>query len=80
MEERKTETALKTLRNGKNTCPCRHVEVIVPRTYYFLQWSKTGEQGVVVGPGRFLVYLTIIPRARMGSELIAREAEGRKGY
>ena len=27
-----------------------------------------------------LVYLTIIPRARMGSELIAHEAEGRMGY
>ena len=26
------------------------------------------------------VYLTIIPRARMGSESIAHEAEGRMGY
>ena len=26
------------------------------------------------------VYLTIIPRARMGSEPIAHEAEGRMGY
>ena len=25
-------------------------------------------------------YLTIIPRARMGSESIAHEAEGRMGY
>ena len=25
-------------------------------------------------------YLTIIPQARMGSELIAHEAEGRMGY
>ena len=25
-------------------------------------------------------YITIIPRARMGSESIAREAEGRMGY
>ena len=25
-------------------------------------------------------YLTIIPRARMGSETIAHEAEGRMGY
>ena len=28
----------------------------------------------------FLLYLTIIPRARMGSESIAHEAEGRMGY
>ena len=27
-----------------------------------------------------MLYLTIIPRARMGSESIAHEAEGRKGY
>ena len=27
-----------------------------------------------------LVYLTIIPRARMGNESIAHEAEGRMGY
>ena len=27
-----------------------------------------------------LVYLTIIPRARMGYESIAHEAEGRMGY
>ena len=27
-----------------------------------------------------LIYLTIIPRARMGSESIAHEAEGRVGY
>ena len=26
------------------------------------------------------LYLTIIPRARMGSESIAHEAEGRMGY
>ena len=26
------------------------------------------------------MYLTIIPRARMGSESIAHEAEGRMGY
>ena len=26
------------------------------------------------------LYLTIIPRARMGSESMAREAEGRVGY
>ena len=26
------------------------------------------------------IYLTIIPRARMGSESIAHEAEGRMGY
>ena len=26
------------------------------------------------------VYLTIIPRAQMGSESIAHEAEGRMGY
>ena len=26
------------------------------------------------------IYLTIIPRARMGSESIAQEAEGRMGY
>ena len=26
------------------------------------------------------VYLTIIPRARMGSESVAHEAEGRMGY
>ena len=31
----------------KNTCPCRHVEIIVPRTYHFLQWTSTGEQGIV---------------------------------
>ena len=31
--------------------------------------------------GSFTVfYLTIIPRARMGSESIAHEAEGRMGY
>ena len=28
----------------------------------------------------FRVYLTIIPRAQMGSESIAHEAEGRMGY
>ena len=28
----------------------------------------------------FNIYLTIIPRARMGSESIAHEAEGRVGY
>ena len=27
-----------------------------------------------------VVYLTIIPRARMGSESIAHEAKGRMGY
>ena len=27
-----------------------------------------------------VIYLTIIPRARMGSESIAHEAEGRVGY
>ena len=27
-----------------------------------------------------MLYLTIIPRARMGSESIAHEAEGRMGY
>jgi len=30
--------------------------------------------------GAMDVYLTIIPRARMGSESIAHEAEGRMGY
>ena len=30
--------------------------------------------------GLILAYLTIIPRARMGSESIAHEAEGRMGY
>ena len=28
----------------------------------------------------YIIYLTIIPRARMGSESIAHEAEGRMGY
>ena len=28
----------------------------------------------------FVAYLTIIPRARMGSESIAHEAKGRMGY
>ena len=31
-------------------------------------------------PPRGLSYLAIIPRARMGSESIAHEAEGRMGY
>ena len=31
-------------------------------------------------PGAERSYLTIIPRARMGYELIAHEAEGRMGY
>ena len=30
--------------------------------------------------GMFEYYLTIIPRARMGYESIAHEAEGRMGY
>ena len=36
-------------------------------------------RGSVLAP-LFLLYLTIIPRARMGSESIAHEAEGRMGY
>ena len=32
-----------------------------------------------LGKSQYL-YLTIIPRARMGSESIAHEAEGRMGY
>ena len=33
-----------------------------------------------VGSYLYYKYLTIIPRARMGSESIAHEAEGRIGY
>ena len=32
------------------------------------------------GPKTKARYLTIIPRARMGSESVAHEAEGRMGY
>ena len=34
----------------------------------------------VVANGGSTVYLTIIPQARIGSESIAHEAEGRMGY
>ena len=40
-------------------------------------------QALAIGgktPRREGSYLTIIPRARMGSESIAHEAEGRMGY
>ena len=53
----------------------QHLEIIVS---YKLKAERDSHTGRCFGYTE--KYLTIIPRARMGSESIAREAEGRKGY
>ena len=52
---------------------------------FTVRWDKKGGRcrEVAVSGGSTVLngkYLTIIPRARMGSESIAHEAEGRMGY
>ena len=42
--------------------------------------SEKSQSISVMVIGKMKKYLTIIPRARMGSESIAHEAEGRMGY
>ena len=52
------------------------------RFFYVLYSDKTSvfdQSERAYGP-IYIIYLTIIPRARMGSETIAHEAEGRMGY
>ena len=49
----------------------------------FIRWVNIfykNIQSYVINNGLCCDYLTIIPRARMGSESIAHEAEGRMGY
>jgi len=52
----------------------RHNRVIFSLEINFWKWRG------IVSPAFLVFYLTIIPRARMGYESIAHEAEGRIGY
>ena len=42
--------------------------------------ASNGDKNTTSGDSKTCIYLTIIPRARTGSELIPHEAEGRMGY
>ena len=44
---------------------------------YILRWNSASQQHEGIRDRPLFVYLTIIPRAQMGSESTAHEAEGR---
>ena len=62
-----------------------NVKRILANLCFFLVYIPVSFFGLAIkitslNIGRAQLYLAIIPRARMGSESIAHEAEGRMGY